>query len=103
MKILDDCKFFNGSYPCSPNKQFQVTCDDCKFYEQIKNSILIIKLGAAGDVIRTTPIIKPLREKFPFSKIYWLTNFPELVPMEIDKTLEFNLQNILYLQSHCWW
>ena len=35
--------------------------------------IVIIKLGAKGDVIRTLPIAKALKEKYPNSKIYWAT------------------------------
>jgi len=35
--------------------------------------ILIIKLGAKGDVIRTLPIAKALKEKYPNSKIHWVT------------------------------
>lgn len=35
--------------------------------------ILIIKLGAIGDVIRTTSILPGLREKYPNSRISWLT------------------------------
>jgi len=35
--------------------------------------ILIIKLGAAGDVLRTIPIAKVLKKKHPSSKIYWIT------------------------------
>ena len=35
--------------------------------------ILIIKLGALGDVVRTLSILPTLKEKFPDSEIYWLT------------------------------
>ena len=35
--------------------------------------ILIIKLGAIGDVIRTTSILPGLREKYKDCKIDWLT------------------------------
>lgn len=35
--------------------------------------ILIIKLGAMGDVLRMTSILKPLREKHPGSVITWVT------------------------------
>ena len=37
-------------------------------------SILIIKIGALGDVLRTTCILPGLRAKFPQSKISWLTD-----------------------------
>ena len=35
--------------------------------------ILIIKLGALGDVVRTLPILPALKDKFPDSEVYWLT------------------------------
>ena len=36
--------------------------------------ILIIKTGAFGDVLRTSVILEGLKEKYPDSKIYWLTS-----------------------------
>lgn len=36
-------------------------------------NILVIKLGAAGDVIRTTAILPGLKEKYPNAKIDWVT------------------------------
>ncbi len=35
--------------------------------------ILIIKLGAKGDVIRTLPILSAIKERYPDSEIHWLT------------------------------
>ncbi|MBT3404866.1 glycosyltransferase family 9 protein [archaeon] len=35
--------------------------------------IVIIKLGALGDVVRTLPILLGLKEKFPDSEITWIT------------------------------
>jgi len=35
--------------------------------------ILIIKLGAKGDVVRTLPILEALKEKYPDSSIDWVT------------------------------
>src|SRR3989344_2788364 len=36
-------------------------------------NILIIKVGAIGDVIRTTALLPGLKEKYPQAKISWLT------------------------------
>jgi len=36
-------------------------------------NILIIKLGAIGDVLRTTAILPGLREKYPDSLVTWVT------------------------------
>ncbi len=35
--------------------------------------ILVIKLGAKGDVVRTLPILLALKEKYPDSEIHWIT------------------------------
>lgn len=35
--------------------------------------IMIIKLGALGDVVRTLAILPALKEKYPESEIYWIT------------------------------
>lgn len=98
-KIKTDCRFFRGDIPCVYHKEFGVKCKDCRHYDRVKEKILIIKLGAAGDVIRTTPFLRRIKRGFPQSEISWLTYFPELIPCLVDNILEFNLQNILWLLS----
>ncbi len=39
----------------------------------VPQKILVIKLGAIGDVLRTTPILHGLKRKYPWSLISWLT------------------------------
>ncbi len=56
-------------------------------------NILIIKLGALGDVIRTMPLLLGLKEKFPDSKITWITK-PNVV--EILKTAK-EIDNVFSL------
>ena len=36
--------------------------------------VLIIKLGALGDVLRTTPLLSGLRKKYPAAKITWIVD-----------------------------
>ncbi len=53
--------------------------------------ILIIKLGAKGDVVRTLPVLLAIKEKYPESKITWMTKpaskeMLSIVP-EINKIL----------------
>ena len=52
-----DCRKFRTGIPCKPNKDSGQVCNTCTEYDPIKKRILIIKLGAFGDVIRTTPLI----------------------------------------------
>jgi len=88
--IKFDCKFFKGDIPCLPNKLRGKICE-CDEYISINKRILIIKLGAAGDVIRSTPLIVKFRELYPDCYITWLTQSPELLPIEsIDEILNDN-------------
>jgi len=73
MILKTDCKHFPGDKPCKPNKLENKKCDDCEYYSPIKFKILIIKLDAIGDVLRTTSILSALKEKYPDSHITWLT------------------------------
>jgi len=73
MILKTDCRFFNGDRPCDPHKENGIKCDDCSYYQPIKFKILIIKLDAVGDVLRTTSILNPLKKKYPNSFIEWCT------------------------------
>lgn len=73
MILRTDCKHFPGDKPCSPNKYENKKCDDCEYYSPIKFKILIIKLDAVGDVLRTTSILTALKQKYPNSQVTWLT------------------------------
>jgi len=100
LTIHTDCLHFRGDIPCKPHKNHGVHCQDCTFYQRIEKSILIIKLGAIGDVIRTTPLIRKYKELYPNAKITWLTLSPDILPKnEIHEILPFNLQSITYLQQ----
>ncbi len=100
MKVNEDCRYFKGDVPCRYHKSEGVECADCTYYDPIKEKILIIKLGAAGDVIRTTPILRRLKEEFPQAHITWLTLSPELVPADwVDEIFPFDLAHTLVLQA----
>jgi heptosyltransferase-2 len=81
MLVHSDCIFFKGDIPCRPNKQLGYHCENCKEYTKITEMILIIKLGAIGDVIRTTPLLRKLRTDFPNAYITWLTYSPDILPI----------------------
>ncbi len=73
MILKTDCRLFKGDRPCDPHKEKGVKCDHCNYYQPIKFKILIIKLDAVGDVLRTTSILKPLKKKYPDCFIVWCT------------------------------
>ena len=73
-KFNRDCKSFPGRWACDiMTAEGYMSCKECKFYEPVKK-VLIIKYGAAGDILRTTPILSTIREKYGDVQIYWLTN-----------------------------
>lgn len=49
-----------------------MTCSDCTHYEPVQTRILIVKLGASGDVLRTTSILGSMKELYPQSHITWI-------------------------------
>src|SRR2546426_467248 len=99
-----DCRHFRGDVPCRPHKLHGVHCVDerggaCVHYEAARKRILIIKLGAIGDVIRTTPLLTRLREVEPHSEIWWVTLTPEVVPPSVDMILPFSARSVAILQA----
>lgn len=90
-----NCKYFKGTVPCLPNKQKGEICDTCKSYTPITKRILIIKLGATGDVIRTTPLVVKYRSLYPGCHITWLTHSPAVLPPEqIDEILKWDFTSV---------
>ena len=69
MHVRLNCRNFNGEKPCSYN----TTCSSCLNYQPRGKKILIIKLAAIGDVLRTTPILSGLRRKYPRTFVTWIT------------------------------
>ncbi|NOZ47730.1 MAG: glycosyltransferase family 9 protein [Chlorobi bacterium] len=100
--IKFDCIYFKGHIPCEPNKQNESVCDNCKDYIKIEKRILIIKLGAIGDVIRTTPLIVKYKKKYPNAHFTWLTLSPDVLPKDqIHVIYKYNhtaVFNILHQQ-----
>jgi len=100
MKVNYDCRHFKGDMPCYYHKKEGLVCEDCHFYSPVKKRVLIIKLGAAGDVIRTTPLLRKLKQKYPEAEITWLTESPDLVPSDwVDRIWKFDFKRALALQS----
>lgn len=94
-----DCLHFRGDLPCKPHKMHGYHCGNCPEYRRISKRILIIKLGAIGDVIRTTPLIGTYKLLYPDCKITWLTHTPAILPAgQIDEILKFDYASALYLQ-----
>jgi ADP-heptose:LPS heptosyltransferase len=73
MILKSDCRHFPGDRPCRFNKESGQMCAGCPHYATAGTRILIIKLAALGDVLRTTVILPGIKAEFPDSTITWLT------------------------------
>lgn len=67
--IKTDCIHYTGMKPCG----FAEDCDECSDFAPIGERILIVKLGALGDALRTTPLLPAIKERWPRSQVTWLT------------------------------
>ncbi len=71
-EIAFDCRFFIGDRPCAYHKSTGVLCP-CDHYQRVEERVLIIKLDAIGDVLRTTALLPALAEAHPNASITWVT------------------------------
>jgi heptosyltransferase-2 len=85
--------------PCAPHKTKGVHCDGCEDFRERQGRILLIKLGAAGDVIRTTPLLAPLRRDYPDHVLTWVTDFPDLLPTVVDDPVRLDPETLVWLQQ----
>lgn len=93
-----DCRYFLGDRPC----QFKRACLECAHYSPMGQRILIIKLAAIGDVLRTTPLLSGLKRAYPQSHITWIVDkeaYPLLkdIPL-IDRLLTFDYNSLFPLE-----
>jgi heptosyltransferase-2 len=92
----NDCRHFAGEKPC------RFKCEGgCQHFEPFGTRILVIKLGATGDVLRTTPILRALKAKYPSSHITWIVE-PISAPLLksnpfIDRILTPNFETLARL------
>ncbi|MDK2973127.1 MAG: hypothetical protein PWP23_2882 [Candidatus Sumerlaeota bacterium] len=68
-QIRSDCRFYTGYKPCHRHDG----CPDCTEFQPRGREVLIIKLGAMGDVLRTKCILTGIKRQYPYSWITWLT------------------------------
>ena len=101
-EVRFDCKFFRGHIPCKPNKEKSYVCT-CEDYTPVTKRILIIKLGALGDVIRTTPLVSRYKKIYPGCHITWITLSPNILPKRHIDTIygyDFTAVNIILNSSY---
>jgi ADP-heptose:LPS heptosyltransferase len=74
-----DCRFFQGDRPCIWHKREKVICQ-CGHYRAVGKRLLVIKLDAVGDVLRTTCILPVLKRQWPDCTVAWITH-PDSIPL----------------------
>ena len=95
--IRFDCALYNGYKPCRYGNE----CADCPHYSPLmppaaesgparmpvltrprseRFSVLLIKTGAMGDVLRTTTLLHPLHRAHPGAHVVWITD-PAAMPL----------------------
>ncbi|MEW6702256.1 MAG: glycosyltransferase family 9 protein [Bacteroidota bacterium] len=100
MIVKTDCSHFKGDIPCKPHKEHKVHCEECNYYQRISQNILVIKLGAIGDVIRTTPLLRKIRQENSNVYIYWLSYTPDILSNNwINRILSPTTENIELLKN----
>ena len=63
-----------------------------------RKKILFIKLGAIGDVIRTTPLLEKYRKEYGDCHFSWITHTPQVVPKEqVDLICKWNESSVAFL------
>lgn len=96
-----DCRHYRGDRPCAVGVQ-GVCPTDCHDYSAMGHRVVVIKLGALGDVIRTLALLPGLKHQWPQSHITWVTR-PSGVRMLanhplIDRLLPFDAETICHLE-----
>lgn len=76
-----DCRFFLGDRPCVWHKREGAVCT-CDHYDALRDRLLIIKLDAMGDVLRTTALLPGLAQAHPGAGVTWITRGESLPLLE---------------------
>lgn len=79
--LRTDCLYYSGDRPCRPHTESGYRCTCVKFQPRTRTGI-IVKLGAAGDVLRSTPLLRALNPAATGTKVLWVTHSPELMPWQ---------------------
>ena len=99
--VAFDCRFFIGDRPCTWHKSTGVLCT-CDHYQRVEERLLIVKLDAMGDVLRTTSLLPPLAEKHPKASITWITRRESKPLLEknpyLSEILEYGEEALLQLR-----
>ena len=96
-----DCRYYRGDRPCAVGVQ-GICPLDCEQYSPMGHRILIIKLGALGDVIRTAALLPGLKAFWPESHITWISRPAGVRVLAnhplIDRRLPFDAETLAHIE-----
>lgn len=103
IQLQRDCRHWIGEYPCPSNKLHGNECDSCPDYSSTSDRILIIKLDALGDVVRTASLLPCIRERHVQPHISWITR-PEAVSLVqmmplVDDVIALSIDSLAVLMA----
>lgn len=75
-----DCRHVRWDRPCAPHKARGKVCATCDEYDPVRHRVLMVKLAATGDVLRTTAFLPAIHAQWPGAKLTWVTR-PEAAPL----------------------
>ncbi|HDZ00129.1 MAG TPA: glycosyltransferase family 9 protein [Nitrospirae bacterium] len=101
-KVAYDCQYYIGDRPCIWHKRTGVICE-CEHYTPLKESLLIIKLDAIGDVLRTTCLLPVIAKAWLGTRITWITREESVSLLEnnphITEVVPYNTDALVHLSS----
>ena len=100
-EVRTDCWHFRGDRPCAPHTRLGVRCT-CPELLPVARRGVIIKLGAAGDVLRTTPLLRALNPEANGMQVLWVTEHPELLPRGICQPMKLNAATLARVAAVEW-
>jgi ADP-heptose:LPS heptosyltransferase len=104
-QLKHDCLHFRGDRPCAPHRESGARCT-CAAYLRVARRGVIIKLGAAGDVLRTTPLLRALDPLATGTRVVWVTHHPDLLPEGACEAATVSPATLARLQTarfdFCW-
>lgn len=71
--VATDCRSYRGSAPCEPHKRDGRACTGCDVYDPLGDHVLVVKLGAMGDVLRTTALLPDIVAAHDRAAVTWVT------------------------------
>ncbi|MCX7021936.1 MAG: glycosyltransferase family 9 protein [bacterium] len=95
-----DCRWYLGDRPC----RFKRLCPDCPHHAPRGAEVLVVKLGALGDVLRTTALLPSLRRRHGDDAfLTWVTH-PKALDLVanqplVDRALPLDLETVVGLRG----